>query len=65
MTSYTATPWQKRASALADNLARRGILHSAVWRAALEQTPRHLFVSAGSTTSAPGLVAQEPSIDTS
>jgi protein-L-isoaspartate(D-aspartate) O-methyltransferase len=35
-----------------------------VWRAALEQTPRHLFVSAGSATTATGLVAQQPSIDT-
>ncbi len=46
MTSPTAIPWRERASALADSLAERGILRSEVWRAAVEQTPRHLFVPA-------------------
>jgi hypothetical protein len=49
MRSHTARSWQDRASALADRLAQRGILSSAVWRTAVEQTPRHLFVPASAT----------------
>lgn len=64
MRSYAAIPWQERAIALADNLAQRGILHSAVWRTAVEQTPRHLFVPAGASTTATGLVTQEANVDT-
>ncbi|MGH3889571.1 MAG: methyltransferase domain-containing protein [Pseudonocardiaceae bacterium] len=64
MKSPTATPWRKRASALADSLAERGILRSEVWRAAVEQTPRHLFVPASTSTTAAGSTAQEVSVDT-
>ncbi len=63
MRLHTALQWQKRASALADNLAERGVLHSPVWRAAVEQTPRHLFIPAGISTTAPDLVAQEASVN--
>lgn len=63
MRSHAATSWQERAIALADTLAQRGILHSAVWRTAVEQTPRHLFVPAGTSTTAAGLVTQEANVD--
>lgn len=46
MTPPTALSWQARARALARSLTERGVLHSEGWRAAVEQTPRHLFVSA-------------------
>lgn len=39
-------PWRERANALAEHLAERGLLRSEVWRAAVEQTPRHLFIPA-------------------
>lgn len=38
--------WPTLAQRLAAELAGEGILHSPAWRAALEQTPRHLFVPA-------------------
>jgi protein-L-isoaspartate O-methyltransferase len=36
--------WQPRLVALVDQLSRSGDLRSAPWRAAFEQTPRHVFV---------------------
>ncbi|MGW4528588.1 methyltransferase domain-containing protein [Amycolatopsis sp. NPDC004378] len=42
----TAVDWQPLARQLADQLAEEDVLHSPAWRAALEQTPRHLFVPA-------------------
>ncbi len=66
MKSPTTTPWRERASALADSLAARGILRSEVWRAAVEQTPRHLFVPTSTSTGmmAAGSAAQEASVGT-
>lgn len=46
MNLYPAAGWRERATALASSLAERGILRSEVWRTAVEQTPRHLFVPA-------------------
>lgn len=36
--------WRERAAALASQLADAGVLTDPRWRAAIEQTPRHLFV---------------------
>lgn len=36
--------WRQRAAALADELARAGVLTDPRWRVAIEQTPRHVFV---------------------
>lgn len=36
--------WRQRAAALADELARAGVLTDPGWRVAIEQTPRHVFV---------------------
>ncbi|MGH4016514.1 MAG: methyltransferase domain-containing protein [Gemmatimonadales bacterium] len=55
--------WRERATALASNLAERGILRSEVWRAAVEQTPRHLFVPASSISNEAGSVADNSDVD--
>ncbi|MGQ0776800.1 MAG: hypothetical protein ACT4NY_20680 [Pseudonocardiales bacterium] len=55
---------RRGASALADSLAERGILRSEGWRVAVEQTPRHLFVPAGTSTTAAASPAQAAGIDT-
>lgn len=57
-------PWRERARALAECLAERGILRSEVWRAAVEQTPRHLFVPASTSATDAGLAAHEASVGT-
>ncbi len=62
MSSRTTRSWQDRASELADSLTQRGILSSAVWRTAVKQTPRHLFVPASTTTA--GSITQGSSSDT-
>lgn len=58
-----ATPWRERACALADSLVERGILRSEVWRSAVAQTPRHLFVPESISTTTAGSTTQEASID--
>lgn len=40
----TAVPWREHVRRLADTLGDEGTLHDPAWRAALEATPRHLFV---------------------
>ncbi|RSM37833.1 protein-L-isoaspartate carboxylmethyltransferase, partial [Amycolatopsis balhimycina DSM 5908] len=50
----TAAGWPELAHSLADQLADEGVLHSPAWRAALEQTPRHVFVPAFHTQRADG-----------
>lgn len=40
----TATPWREHARRLAATLADEGTLYDPAWRAALEETPRHVFV---------------------
>lgn len=42
--TVTATQWREHARRLADALADEGTLHDPAWRAALEETPRHVFV---------------------
>jgi len=64
MTSHQAIRWQERAAALADNLAGRGILRSEVWRAAVEQTPRHVFIPADTITTEAGSDAESSDADT-
>lgn len=59
----TAIRWQERAKALADSLAKRSILRSEVWRAAVEQTPRHLFVPASTEMTTAGMANQERWLD--
>lgn len=63
MTPPTDIAWRKHATALAENLVQRGILRSEVWRAAMEQTPRHLFVPAGTSATDASLVEQETNVD--
>lgn len=58
-----ATAWQERARALADSLAKRGVLRSEVWRAAVEQTPRHLFVPAGTDVTDTDVVEPKAGVD--
>jgi len=40
----TAAPWRELAHRLADELAAEGVLRTPVWRDAVEEVPRHLFV---------------------
>lgn len=63
MRSPITTAWQERARALADSLAERGVLRSEVWRAAVEQTPRHLFVPAGTDVTDSDTVAPEADVN--
>ncbi|MGH3905676.1 MAG: methyltransferase domain-containing protein [Pseudonocardiaceae bacterium] len=64
MKSYPTIRWRERAAALASDLAERGILRSDVWRAAVEQTPRHLFVPASAISNEAGSVAEYSDVDT-
>lgn len=63
MTPHTALSWKNRARALADSLVERGVLRSEVWRAAVEQTPRHLFVPANTDVTDADMVTQETGVD--
>lgn len=63
MTPPTALSWQNRARALACDLAERGVLRREAWRAAVEQTPRHLFVPASTDVTDADMVAQEAGAD--
>lgn len=63
MTSHPALQWRERAAALADNLARRGVLRSEVWRSAVEQTPRHVFVPANAITTETGSAAENVDVE--
>ncbi len=40
----TAAPWRELAHRLADELAAEGVLRTPVWRVAVEEVPRHVFV---------------------
>ncbi|MGH3622526.1 MAG: hypothetical protein ACRDQ5_12155 [Sciscionella sp.] len=42
--STSVTGWRERAAALANHLADAGVLTDPRWRAAIEHTPRHVFV---------------------
>lgn len=64
MKPYPTIRWQERATALADHLADRGILRSEVWRAAVEHTPRHLFVPASVITTEAGSAVENSDVDT-
>lgn len=63
MTSPRAISWQQRATALADSLVERGVLHSGLWRAAVEQTPRHLFVPVSTEVTDTDVIAPEAGVD--
>ncbi|MGH3938105.1 MAG: methyltransferase domain-containing protein [Pseudonocardiaceae bacterium] len=64
MKSYPTIHWRERAAALADHLAEREILRSEVWRAAVENTPRHLFVPASVITTEIGSAMENSDVDT-
>ena len=54
----SGSDWALRARAMADHLARLGVLLTPEWRTAVEETPRHHFVSREDL----GLVSTEPQV---